>query len=79
MVSDNRYIRSTYIIKVKFINGSFNYFTNGISCAKFLHLSNTTITARLNDGKVVKNKEGLVVAQSIERVQAYSSLKSNIY
>ena len=60
-------------------NGSFNYFTNGISCAKFLHVSNNTITTRLNDGKPVKNKEGLVVAQSIERVKAYSSYKSNTY
>lgn len=73
IISENKYIRSTYIIKVNFINGSFNYFTNGISCAKFLHVSNNTITTRLNDGKPVKNKEGLVVAESIERVKAYSS------
>lgn len=79
IISDNKYIRSTYIIKVNFINGSFNYFTNGISCAKFLYVSNYTITTRLNDGKPVKNKEGLVVAQSIERVKAYSSFKSNTY
>lgn len=90
IISENKYIRSTargtspegrstYIIKVNFINGSFNYFTNGISCAKFLHVSNNTITTRLNDGKPVKNKEGLVVAQSIERVKAYSSNKSNTY
>lgn len=79
IISENKYIRSTYIIKINFINGSFNYFTNGISCAKFLHVSNYTITTRLNDGKPVKNKEGLVVAQSIERVKAYSSFKSNTY
>ena len=58
------------------LNSSFNYFTNGISCAKFLHVSNNTITARLNDGKPIKNKEGLVVAKCIKRIKAYSSLKS---
>lgn len=77
IISENKYIRSTYIIKVLFMDGSFNYFTNGISCAKFLHVSNNTITTRLNDGKPVKNKEGLVVAQSIQRIKAYSSYKSN--
>jgi hypothetical protein len=39
-------------------------------------VSNDTITKRLNDGKPVKNKEGLVVAQRIKRIKAYSSLKS---
>ena len=77
IISDNKYIRSTYIIKTYFLNGSFNYFTNGVSCAKFLHVSNDTITKRLNDGKPVKNKEGLVVAQCIKRIKVYSSLKSS--
>jgi len=76
IISEKKYIRSTYIIKVYLLNGSVNYFTNGVSCAKFLHVSNDTITKRLNDGKPVKNKEGLVVAQSIKRVKAYSSLRS---
>lgn len=75
IISEKKYIRSTYIIKAYFLNNSFNYFTNGISCAKFLHVSNNTITARLNDGKPVKNKEGLVVAKRIKRIKAYS--KSN--
>lgn len=79
IISENKYIRSTYIIKVIFMDGSFNYFSNGISCAKFLHVSNNTVTTRLNDGKPVKNKEGLVVAQSIQRIKAYSSSKSNSY
>lgn len=79
IISNKKYIRSTYIIKVYFLNGSFNYFTNGISCAKFLHISNNTVTQRLNDGKPVKNKEGLVVAQCIKRIKVYSSLKSNSY
>ena len=77
IISNKKYIRSTYIIKVYFLNGSFNYFTNGISCAKFLHISNTTVTQRLNDGKPVKNKEGLVIAQCIKRIKVYSYLKSN--
>ena len=77
IIYENKYIRSTYIIKVSFLNGSFNYFTNGVSCAKFLHVSNYTITQRLNDGKPIKNKEGLVVAQSIKRIKVYSSLKSS--
>nr|QDG01258.1 LAGLIDADG endonuclease [Scytalidium sp.] len=77
VISEKKYIRSTYIIKVYFLNGSINYFTNGISCAKSLHVSNNTITSRLNDGKPVKNKEGVVVAQCIKRIKVYSSLKSS--
>lgn len=68
-----KYIRSTYIIKAVFSNGSISYFTNGISCAKGLHISNNIITQRLNEGKPVKNKQGLVVAQTIKRIKAYSS------
>ena len=75
IISEKKYIRSTYIIKAYFLNGSFNYFSNGISCAKFLHVSNNTITTRLNDGKPVINKQGVVVANSIKRIKAYSSLK----
>ena len=75
IISEKKYIRSTYIIKAYFLNGSFNYFSNGISCAKFLHVSNNTITARLNDGKPVMNKQGVVVANCIKRIKAYSSLK----
>jgi hypothetical protein len=74
IISEKKYIRSTYIIKVHLLNGSVSYYTNGISCAKFLHVSNDTITKRLNDGKPVKNKEGLVIAKSINRVKVYSSL-----
>lgn len=74
IISEGKYIRSTYIIKVYLINGSVHYFTSGISCAKFLHVSNDTITKRLNDGKPVKTKEGLIVAQRIKRIKVYSSL-----
>ena len=77
IISENKYIRSTYIIKVYFLNGTVSYFTSGISCAKSLHVSNDTITKRLNDGKPVKNKEGLVVAQLLQRIKAYSSLIIN--
>lgn len=77
IISENKYIRSTYIIKVYFLNGTVSYFTSGISCAKSLHVSNDTITKRLNDGKPVKNKEGLVVAQLLQRIKAYSSLNIN--
>ena len=77
IISEKKYIRSTYIIKVYLLNGSVNYFTNGISCAKFLHVSNNTITKRLNDGKPVKNKEGLIVAQCIKRIKVYSSLNKD--
>lgn len=73
IISENKYIRSTYVIKAKFINSTFSYFTNGISCAKFLHISNNTVTARLNDGKPVKNKDGVIVAQCLKRLKAYSS------
>ena len=75
IISEKKYIRSTYIIKVYLLNGSVNYYTNGVSCAKFLHVSNDSITKRLNDGKPVKNKEGLIVAQCIKRIKVYSSLK----
>ena len=85
IISEKKYIRSTYIIKVYLLNGSVNYFTSGISCAKFLHVSNDSITKRLNEGKPVKNKEGLIVArpsavvrfatQCIKRIKVYSSLK----
>lgn len=54
IISEKKYIRSTYIIKVYLLNGYISYFTNGISCAKFLHVSNNTITKRLNDAKPVK-------------------------
>ena len=74
IIAEKKYIRSTYVIKVYLLNGSVNYFTSGISCAKFLHVSNDSITKRLNDGKPVKNKEGLVV-QCIKRIKVYSSLK----
>jgi hypothetical protein len=70
IISEKKYIR--YIIKATFLNGSINYFTNGISCAKALHVSNNTITHRLNDGKPVKNKDGLVTALNIKRIKVYS-------
>jgi hypothetical protein len=72
IISEKKYIRSTYIIKAIFLNGSFSYFTNGVSCAKALHVSNNTITQRLNDGKPVKNKDGLTIALTIKRIKAYS-------
>lgn len=70
--SEKKYIRSTYIIKAIFLNGSFSYYTNGVSCAKSLHVSNNIITQRLNDGKPVRNKDGLTVALTIKRIKAYS-------
>lgn len=73
VIHEKKYIRSTYIIKAIFLNGSINYFTNGVSCAKTLHVSNNIITQRLNDGKPVKNKEGLIVAQTVKRIKVYSS------
>jgi hypothetical protein len=48
VISTKKYIRSTYIIKAIFLNGAVSYFTNGVSCAKALHVSNNTITQRLN-------------------------------
>jgi LAGLIDADG endonuclease len=72
IISENKYIRSTYIIKAIFLNGSISYFTNGVSCAKALHVSNNTITRRLDDSKPVKNKDGLISALKIQRIKAYS-------
>ena len=72
IIHEKKYIRSTYIIKTIFPNGSISYFTNGVSCSKALHISNNIITQRLNDGKPVKNKEGLLVAQAVKRIRAYS-------
>lgn len=77
IVHEKKYIRSTYIIKVIFLNGSISYFTNGVSCAKALHVSNNTITQRLNDSKPVKNKEGLVSALTVKRIKAYSPKSSS--
>ena len=77
VISEKKYIRSTYIIKVILLNGYISYFNSGISCAKFLHVSNDTITKRLNDSKPVKNKEGLVVAKQIKRIKVYSFFKVN--
>jgi len=76
IIHEKKYIRSTYIIKANFLNGSFSYFTNGVSCAKSLHVSNATITKHLNDGMPVKNKEGVIVAKFIKRIKAYSSSSS---
>lgn len=72
IISEKKYIRSTYIIKTEYLNGLITYFTNGVSCAKSLHISNNTVTARLNDGKPVKNKDGVIVALSLKRLRAYS-------
>lgn len=74
IIHEKRYIRSSYIIKAIFLNSSISYFTNGVSCAKALHVSNNIITQRLNDGKAVKNKQGLIVAiaKSVIRIKAYS-------
>jgi hypothetical protein len=77
IIHSKKYIRSTYIIKAIFLNGSISYFTNGVSCAKALHVSNNSITQRLNDGKAVKNKEGLVTALTIKRIKAYSPKSSS--
>ena len=71
IIHEKKYIRSTYIIKATFLKDYFSFFTNGISCAKALYVSNNTITQRLNDGKPVRNKEGLTVALSIKRIRAY--------
>jgi len=73
IIKEKKYIRSTYVIKAIFLNGSISYFTNGVSCAKALHVSNNTITQRLNDGKPVKNKDGLISALTVKRIKAYSS------
>ena len=54
ILNEKKYIRSTYIIKAVFFNGSTNYYTNGVSCAKALQVSNNIITQRLNDGRPVK-------------------------
>ena len=43
-----------------------------MSCAKALHVSNNSITQRLNDGKPVKNKDGLITALQLKRIKAYS-------
>lgn len=74
IIYNKKYIRSTYIIKAIFFNGSVKYFVNGISCAKALNVSNNIISQRLNDGKPVKNKEGLQVAQIIKRIKVYNKL-----
>lgn len=71
IINESKYIRSTYIIQAVFLNGSVSYFTNGISCAKALHVSNNTITRRLNDGQPVRDKNGLIIA-TIKRIKAYS-------
>jgi hypothetical protein len=77
IIHEKKYIRSTYIIKAIFLNGSISYFTNGVSCAKALHVSNNTITQRLNDSKPIKNKEGLVSALTVKRIRAYSPKSSS--
>lgn len=77
IIHENKYIRSTYIIQAIFLNGSITYFTNGVSCAKALHVSNNTITQRLNDGKPIKNKEGLITALNIKRIKVYSAKSSS--
>lgn len=71
IINGKKYIRSTYVIKAIFLNGSISYFTNGVSCAKALYVSNNTITQRLNDGEPVKNKEGLISALTVKRIKAY--------
>jgi hypothetical protein len=77
IINEKKYIRSTYIIKAVFLNESITYFTNGVSCAKSLHVSNGTILRRLNDGKPVKNKEGLIMVKTIKRIKVYSKSPSD--
>ena len=76
IINQKKYIRSTYVIKSILTNGCFSYYTNGVSCAKALQVSNNIITQRLNDGRPVKNKQGLIVAQTVKRIKAYSSQSS---
>lgn len=71
IIAEKKYVRSTYIIKTEYLNGTISYFTNGVSCAKSLHISNNTVTARLNDGKPVKNQDNVIVALSLKRLRAY--------
>jgi len=78
IIKERKYIRSTYIIKAIFYKDFTSYYTNGVSCAKALHVSNNTITQRLNDGKPVKNKEGLISALTVKRIKAYSP-KDSVY
>lgn len=72
IIHNKKYIRSTYIIKAIF-NGYISYYTNGVYCAKALQVSNNIITQRLNDSRPVKNKQGLIVAQTIKIIKIYSS------
>lgn len=71
VINENKWIRSTLIIKVTFIDGKIKYFPTGVSCAKFFSVSPMTITRRLNDKKPLITKENKILATSLKRIKVF--------
>jgi hypothetical protein len=71
IISTNKYIRSTYIIEATLPDGELRYFPSGVTCAKALSVSNSTIMRRLNDGKSIKSKENILLALFIRRIRIF--------
>ena len=62
------------IIEVTLPDKQIKYFSTGVSCAKSFSVSPTTITARLNDGKPLINKEKNILALSLKRIKVYTKI-----
>jgi len=76
VISENKWIRSTYIIEANVPNGNILYFPTDISCAKAFSVSNITISRRLNDKKALVSKEKNVLALSLKRIRVYLKTKN---
>ena len=74
VISENKWIRSTYIIKATLPSGNIEYFPTGVSCAKAFCVSNTTIMKRLNDKKPLINVENKILALSLKRIKVYEKI-----
>ena len=58
---EKKYIRYTVTLKVNLVNGSVNFFTIHVLNFYILQWYYNKKIKRLNDGKPVTNKEGLIV------------------
>lgn len=72
---NKKWIRTPKIIEVILLDEQKKYFPSGVSCAEFFSVSSTTITARLNDGKPLINKEKEILALSLKRIRVFTKIK----
>lgn len=74
VLSQNKYIRSTYIIEATLPNGLIKYYPTNIMCAKSYSVSSSTIMRRLNDKKPLISKDKKILLHSLKRIKVYASV-----